>query len=633
MVEQNAEQQESQDDSASSRNSLVFDPDDTNQKSTKSGQRGGLFFGGGGGAFGQAPMPTPQEGVWSLGVGITWSKNKDVLHGFSQATGRWATIRIDPPSQIVPIVGSNVAVVPVGSDMPGYSGTTCTWDLLQLDQAIEDGPSVGEELVTIHCADHVYTFAAALGKWTSPTDSSLNTPLPPSVEPLEPGETPEPTKHHNDGHTIAQLEEAWQHAERKTIEVAQKLQRTEGSQDELAPLKKELREAVESAFSARRMLQEARMNEMQEKLSHIRTALQSRAQRRDRIIERRVEELQDPGLNWASLRGTGASSSTVRNQPKNAAPLPLEGPAGLSSTGPVWGQPATGTPVGLPGPPNVPLESVGNTNTPTGSGDATPPTFSGSGPIAAKTLPAFDWEKAEELESRIRPIMVRLIGRRKRMDSCIAEIELLDVAWENASAAQRVEVERLLRSTTSRGEKLSVGDDYVRITEGRLVERKPIAEDQERYDDLRLQRLKYVSVALDGHLRDSASEVAILSRCWGEYQGKLGELDLRVREAELVHSAASRVLVLKTARNDAVGIDQVEMINAKLEVDRAMIGLERTKNHLKQLLRIGKDNPGFKPDQYREELARFQRLLDQVREENPELESITVPVGSGGGFF
>ncbi len=713
------------------------------------------------------PFPTPRArdgGTWSKGVGITWSKDRDVLRGFSQTIGDWSTIRIKPPEQVAPIVGVNVAAVPVGSNMAAFSGVTCTWDLLKPSQPFTSQPEVGQDLVIIRSADHVYTFAATLGKWMSPTDNSLNADSPTAAEVLGTVAISEPIDHHNDGHSIAQLEEAWGHAERKTIEVAQRLQRGEGSDDELEPLQKELREAVESAFSARRMLQTARMDDMQTKLCQIKTALETRELRRDRIIERRVEELQDPGLNWQSLGKAGATSSTVRNLPKNISRQPLAGPGFLSAMDQPWGTPATGTPVGLPGPPNIPLasppdemivvdlyggkdvlpqmntngpnkarhikllkelnairdvavnvresgpgneimlaivrdpaarleketlntgkpsetrlaiskaldgipgvrweegghsadagqlnnaqdsnvgrstptrqladtERMTNANPPTDAEFSSPPALSSSSPTAAKSLPAFDWEKADNLEERMGMVQRQILQHRKGINIVVRMIEQLNVTWDDASAEQRGEVERLLRSNTSRGKKLILGDEVFGLGDGTQEQRRTIAEDKKRYNRLRLERLKDECDALEMYLDGSASALADLSRHWGQYQGRAGELELRMKEAELVGEAAHRVLELKTSRNDLVGIDQVEMINAKLAVDRAMIGLERARNHFEQLQRIRDEHPGFDPDQYQDDLARFQKLLDKVREENPELELHTPPGGSGGGFF
>jgi|GEM_PF-3050539 len=709
----------------------------------------------------------PRRHVVTNSILVLWSKSQvpNHIYGYSSTTGTWDRFtppRTDEsPSDIVPLVSSGMAATSIGNSVAAFGANSGKWQVISVDTEVpRNALAVGTSYVTFSSGGHSYIYQDGRDAWGSPTDRHLNTKSPAAEERQAVVEEAKPTDHHDDGHTIAQLEEAWEYAERKTIDIAQKLQPADGSEDELKQQKQELRDAVESAFSARRLLQEARMNEMQEKLSQIKTTLQSRAQRRDRIIERRVEELQDPNLNWESLRSSGRRSNTVRNRSESIRRVPVGGSAGLSLNGPGPGVLATGTPIGLPGPPDEPLGAVDativvnlyggedvlpqmNTDGPnkakhvkllqdlnaiegvtvnilrSGSGneillaivrdptaglqdiprelsarrvaiaralkpvpgvrweaegqepvaaltidardgdlggstmsgnrvdaqpatnafpppesaDSAPPAFTGISRNAAKNLPAFDWEKADELEERMGLMEQQILKHRQSIETVSSMLKRLNVSWDDASTEHRVEVERLLRGETSRGLKVSVGDDLFMSDNVGPVQRQPIAEDKERYERLRLERLKYECDSLEMYLAGSTSTVAALRRYWGQYQGDLGELELRVKEAELVYEAALRVLELKTARDDAVGIDQFEMINAKLAFDRAKIGHERAKNHVQRLLRIGKENPSFEPDQYREELASFQKLLDGVREENPELESITVPGGTGGGVF
>jgi len=625
----------------------------------KAGFEVGGFGGDGRGGFSvSTPVPSSsaQEGVWSLGVGITWTKNKDVLHGFSHATGKWATLKIESPDQVVPIVGVNVAAVRVGNNVAAYSGATCTWDLLELSQPLKGQPVVYNQLVSARTVDHIYTFAAALGKWTSPTDTSLKVPLQLDLKPSGRAETAQQPDHHSGGHTIAQLEEAWEYAERKTIEVAQKLQRTDGSEDELAPLQKELREAVAGAFSARRMLQTARMDEMQTKLSQIKTALQSREQRRDRIIERRVEELQDPGLNWQSLSRTDQTSSTVRNRLKNAPRLPLGAPAGLRShairrtTGgpgvlnPTEASgaeiPATGTPVGLPGPPNLPLESAANANTPTEPESSSSPAFPGSSPTSASNVPSFDWEKADKLQDEYVACHNRLREDRLKIDAIIETIDQLKIPWADASAEERAVVEQTLRSSTSLGG-MPVLQGHKFVVDGDKSEDGtpsaipvPFVDDTERYETVRLTRLLIECQSLEISLNTFNKALNDLSRHSQQHQGIIAELELCEKDSELVHHAAEKIHRFRSMQHDmGISGDAVELIEAELAVERARINRDRVAMYLNQMQRIGKENSELPTHQYGEDLQRFRKLLKQVWEENPVLKSLPVPIGNGGGFF
>ncbi|MEO1983948.1 MAG: hypothetical protein ABGZ24_25830, partial [Fuerstiella sp.] len=97
---------------------------------------------------------------------------------------------------------------------------------------------------------------------------------------------------------------------------------------------------------------------MQAKLKKIQQAIESRDKLRQRIIERRVEELLDPNVNWAA-------TSPNRNLPA---------PVGAAVDGPgpgVLEMPVTGTPIGLPGPPHIPNGRSASLN----SSDALPATM------------------------------------------------------------------------------------------------------------------------------------------------------------------------------------------------------------------------------------------------------------------
>ncbi len=355
------------------------------------GRRSGAGFGGGGPTevTGEKVVPN-QEGVWTSGVGITWSENKDKLYGFSHTTGSWAELRIDPQEEVIPTVGKNMAAVPFGSSVAGFSGTTGTWGLLTLNQPIIGGPAVGDQLVTVHTSDHIYTFGAALGEWTSPTDAWLKAKRSYAaimdghaiasdirVSQFEAGIL-------RGDHSVEQLEQAYRDAEQKTIELSQQLHRVPpGTADEaLVPLKTQLRAAVTSAFDSRRTLQTARMKQMQSKLTQISDSLQAREQRRERIIERRVEELQDPRVNWQAMRKHGGSEIQMQTSAEF---------------------PTTGTSVGLPSSAMLPKTKLSETI----SGNQPVPTArttQNSDPVALSTAPQppFDWQESRTLREAIR---------------------------------------------------------------------------------------------------------------------------------------------------------------------------------------------------------------------------------------
>lgn len=85
----------------------------------------------------------------------------------------------------------------------------------------------------------------------------------------------------------------------------------------------QLSQAVANAFDQRQDHQKAEAKRMQEKLKQIQDAIDSREMLRERIIQRRVDELLDPNVDWESLSPSAAGS-----------PIGLPGPPHLPGVGP-----------------------------------------------------------------------------------------------------------------------------------------------------------------------------------------------------------------------------------------------------------------------------------------------------------
>jgi hypothetical protein len=95
--------------------------------------------------------------------------------------------------------------------------------------------------------------------------------------------------------------------ERLDLEAAQAAaeyhQATEGADDPNSEEQKEklragLRDRVAAAFAARQALQRAELNELRERFDRIEQQIESRERIRDEIIDRRVDELLNPNLQW-----------------------------------------------------------------------------------------------------------------------------------------------------------------------------------------------------------------------------------------------------------------------------------------------------------------------------------------------
>ena len=286
--------------------------------------------GGGLGSFGPNDFTPPglsfgsaankQRLVQSTNIMISWSKDNDELRGFSQKTGEWFHLEIARQATIVPTVADDVAAVRVGDTMAAYSGTTGSWDVLQLSKGSKAVASVSNTSIKVVDNDHVYIFAAANGRWTSPDDpkfrrSARSNPFgAPSGVPRRSSRTKTTP------------------FDQQAVKLATEFRGT-GLDDTQARAK--LSKAVAEAFDRRQSSQKAEAARMQEKLTKIQAAITSRDSLRERIITRRVDELLDPNIDWDAQ--------------------PTATPAGSSTRQPSVRGPSTGTPIGLPGPPHLPL--------------------------------------------------------------------------------------------------------------------------------------------------------------------------------------------------------------------------------------------------------------------------------------
>lgn len=96
-----------------------------------------------------------------------------------------------------------------------------------------------------------------------------------------------------------------------------------------------LREAVREAFAARQELQRGELDALRERLSRIERQLQMREQLRDKIVERRVDELLNPDLRWdeRARAPSTAVTSAAGAEPPAPARVP---PAAVPAPNAVW---------------------------------------------------------------------------------------------------------------------------------------------------------------------------------------------------------------------------------------------------------------------------------------------------------
>jgi hypothetical protein len=131
-----------------------------------------------------SPDAQPNERMVRSGnIIIAWSEARDALRGFSNESGKWTSISIEPVAEIRPFVSADVGGVVLNHKVAAFSGIKGRWDILELsenwdaeDEERENGYyplQLNDEVLTVMDGEHLYTFAASTGRWTSPTDPEL----------------------------------------------------------------------------------------------------------------------------------------------------------------------------------------------------------------------------------------------------------------------------------------------------------------------------------------------------------------------------------------------------------------------------------------------------------------------------
>ena len=117
---------------------------------------------------------------------------------------------------------------------------------------------------------------------------------------------------------------------RRCRELATKAETSPEDAKQLQAFRDQLRTAVTEAFAARQQLHRAEMAEFQQRMARIQQTLEIRDRIQDRIVDRRVEDLLNPNLQWES-ESTGEPSGPIRDP-------------GMPGSWPVGATPASGQP-------------------------------------------------------------------------------------------------------------------------------------------------------------------------------------------------------------------------------------------------------------------------------------------------
>ena len=144
-----------------------------------------------------------------------------------------------------------------------------------------------------------------------------------------------------------------------------------GNPQQLDRLNADLHKQVELAFGVRQKLQQTELQAIRNRLTAIQKQIESREQIRDRIIKRRLEELLDPTLQWATEELAKTESTQKGRRPGGSDPMAglLSGPSGLQqSVSPQALVQSGGSTTATPGGPNAkPMETQVQFRNPAGT--------------------------------------------------------------------------------------------------------------------------------------------------------------------------------------------------------------------------------------------------------------------------
>lgn len=300
--------------------------------------------------------------VSSDNVTISWSDHRDELQGQSGKTGKWSMLKIPRQDFIIPIVGANMAAVMVGKSLAAYSAECGRWDVLEVAGIDKKGVAVEDNSVKVFVGKEkrFYVFSSKSGEWTSPTDPdyrpaeevlhvSLETArrcmevfkdtkaslqvtngtmkvcgtkrrvddVVRKIREIEAAEVALKIDQGRDRSSSSTLSTKNSLAEQQSLALAKSLRNGEASTEQRAQLRSLVARSLDHRFVQQRKLAQ----QLEERFRAIQTALQSRKQNRDRIIDRRLEELLDPSVEW----------QTLTERPKAVHGMPATGmPAGLT---------------------------------------------------------------------------------------------------------------------------------------------------------------------------------------------------------------------------------------------------------------------------------------------------------------
>ena len=492
-----------------------------------------------------------------------------ICHAYSGKKGRWDTLELPEGYQAVPIVHEDMVMIRTKDHIYTFTASTGLWSspsdpqyeqlakefktqhvhglyiMELLQKRLEDGhlsefQAMGsnnrievrarrkdmdkiEELIRESDTQEVAQAGSSSRSGRRPsTSSQLSDPFGQGVAGPGPGTRisslpPEAGNRISNSSIKARVREA----DERSLAIANQLR---GSAEKSDSELKELREAVEAAFDTRLEIQLKEVQRMQQKVSELQAALSKRQQIRQQVIDRRVDELLNPDIDWS--RQT-VSQSTGQSQQRMPVYNQISGPS---------------TPIGLPGPPHIPVGS------PASSALRSQGVPRHGNPLASSVESQTNVGTVTDLTSPIQ--MTReLLNRRRFAESAVQE----------------------LRQSL----------DYVTDAEQKLAESQKAGTSQNppQATDSRKRYLDSVRRTAAGHQEDLIQAMVEWKAVWQAYESSAKTMRLDLDEAELELAGAMQKYEEKARANESSDnkiFTQSEIDEARREVELKKISMERT---------------------------------------------------------
>jgi Protein of unknown function (DUF1559) len=114
------------------------------------------------------------------------------------------------------------------------------------------------------------------------------------------------------------------HAAQTAVELRQSQNGERQNENVVAELKRKLRDQVAAAYDARTQMQQSEVNWLRERLTHIEKQLESRGRLKDQIIEHRIDELLDPGIQWEPPDSGWPANGAAQIEPRQPSQISVD---------------------------------------------------------------------------------------------------------------------------------------------------------------------------------------------------------------------------------------------------------------------------------------------------------------------